>query len=69
MAWQDVVGEKRRIQVEAVAKFAASNGTTEFEKANGTADSPKSVNDGDVLRKIASAEISSKALTACRIRK
>lgn len=69
MAWQDVAAEKRRIQAEAIAKFPASDGTTESEEIDASANSPKSVNDGEILRKIASAEISCDVLTACRIRK
>lgn len=69
MAWQDIVAEKRRIQVEAITQFAASRGNTESEKLDCSVNLSKSLDDGEIVRQIASEGISSEALTASRIRK
>lgn len=69
MTWQDIVAEKRRVQVEAVTQFAASRGKTESEKLDGSVHLPKSVNDGEIVRQIANEQISCETLTESRIRK
>lgn len=69
MAWQDIAAEKRRIQVEAIIQFAASRGNTESEELDCSVNLSKSVDDGEIVRQIASEGISSEALTASRIRK
>lgn len=65
MSWQEVAGQKRRIQTEAIARFEASEGKTESAKV----DENLSVNDAELLRQIASAKLSCEDLTASRIRK
>lgn len=69
MAWQDIVAEKRRIQVEAIKQFAASRGDTEAEKLDCSDSLSKSVDDGEILRQISSAEISCESVTASRVEK
>lgn len=69
MTWQDIVAEKRRVQVEAITQFAASQGNTESEKLDCSVNLSKSVNDGEIVRQIASKEISCETLAASRIRK
>lgn len=69
MAWQDIVAEKRRIQVEAITQFAVSRGNTESANLDCNVDLSKSVDDGEILRQIARSEISCETLTTSRVRK
>lgn len=67
MSWQEVAGQKRRIQTEAIARFEASEGKTEAAKVDENVN--LSVNDAELLRQIASAKLSCEDLAASRIRK
>lgn len=67
MSWQDVAGQKRRIQAETIAQFEASEGKTESAKLDQSVN--LSVNVAELLRQIASAKLSCEDLAASRIRK
>lgn len=69
MAWEDVAVEKRRIQTEAIIQFTASGGNTESKQVDCNGNVSKLGRDGEILREIASAKISSEALVTSRIRK
>lgn len=69
MTWENVVVEKRRIQTEAITNFATSGGNTESKQVDCDGNVSKPALDGEILREIASAKISSEALVTSRIRK
>lgn len=69
MTWEDVAVEKRRIQTEAITQFTASDGNIESKQVDCNGNVSKPVRDGEILREIASAKISSEALVTSRIRK
>lgn len=69
MGWQEVVAEKRRVQGKAIAQFEASDGKSESATVDHSVDLTESVNDVDILRQIAHAELSCEALTTSRIEK
>lgn len=69
MTWEDVAVEKRRIQTEAIIQFTASGGNTESKQVDCNGNVSKLGRDGETLREIASAKISSEALVTSRIRK
>lgn len=69
MTWEDVAVEKRRLQTEAIVQFTASDVNTESKQVDCNGNASKPVRDGEILREIASAKISSEALVTSRIRK
>lgn len=69
MGWQEVVAEKRRVQGKAIEQFEASDAKTDSAKVDHSVSLAESVNDVDILRQIARAELSCETLTASRIKK
>lgn len=68
MNWQEIVAKKLRIQGEAIQQVTAVDGNADFDEVDLCDKLSKYFDDGEILNQLASAEISSEALVACRIR-